>query len=229
MRKITNEQDINRRCLPPFVPPDDPNIPEVIKPSPGYGARPPSAYLHTDELIGHTFLMSCLDDGTRKQAEIVGYLDEFDRDLERQSDRIIIKVKVGYEKFDEIVSYNDICDFIEEQTELEDGTWRFRKIIAHRTTDSNGRKKHEVLIEWESEECTYEPISAIYKGDKYLLAEYARDHNLLDEWESPRLKQKHAASKSKKLVHMINQAKLHSFVPFRPRVHVRPRSSTQSC
>ena len=51
-----------------------------------------------------------------------------------------------------------MCDLIiEEQVQNEDGTCRFRKI----------------------------PISAIYKGDKYRLNEYAIDHDLLDEWESP--------------------------------------------
>ena len=39
--------------------------------------------------------------------------------------------------------------------------------------------------------------SAIYKGDKYRLAEYAIDHDLLDEWKSPRLKPKQAAMNSK--------------------------------
>ena len=146
VKKIETEQDLNRRCVPSSVPPDDPNIPEVIKSAPGYGTRPPSADLHPDELISCTFIMSCLKDSTQKQAEIAGYLDKFNGDLERQPERIKFKVKVGDEKFNEIVSYNDMCHFIEEQTELEDGTWRFRKIIAHRTTGSYGRKKHEVLI-----------------------------------------------------------------------------------
>ena len=55
----------------------------------------PTADLHPEELIGRTFLMSPHDDGTRKREVIVGYLDEFDGDLERQPDRIQFKVEVG--------------------------------------------------------------------------------------------------------------------------------------
>ena len=66
--------------------------------------------------------------------------------------------------------YDEMCDLIiEEQVQNEDGTCRFRKI----------------------------PTSAIYQGDKYRLAEYAIDHDLLDEWKSLRLKLKQAAMDSK--------------------------------
>ena len=46
----------------------------------------------------------------------------------------------------------------------------------------------ERLIEWESGERSWEPIKNIYTGDKYMLAEYARDHDLLDKWESSKMK-----------------------------------------
>ena len=98
-------------------------------------------------------------------------------------------MKVGGEKFEDLGVHDEMCGFIGEQAKNEDGTWRLRKITCH-CTSGNARKTHEVLTEWKSGECTDEPISAIYEGDKYLLAEYARDHDLLDEWESPRLKLK---------------------------------------
>ena len=45
---------------------------------------------------------------------------------------------------------------------------------------------------------------------KHLLAEYAKEHNLLDEWEIPRikLKIKKLAADSKKLLRLVNKAKL---------------------
>ena len=56
-------------------------------------------------------------------------------------------MKVGDEKFGDIVLYDDdeMCDFIEEQAQNEDGTLRIRKIIGHRTS-GNARKTHKVHI-----------------------------------------------------------------------------------
>ena len=70
-------------------------------------------------------------------------------------------------------------ELIEEQKELDDGTWRFRKILDHRAPRTK-KDKWNVLIEWESGERTWEPIKNIYTGDKYMLAEYDQDHGLLD-------------------------------------------------
>ena len=67
---------------------------------------------------------------------------------------------------------------IEEQKPNDDGTWRFRKILAHREP-KNKKDTWKVLIEWESGECSWEPIKNIFTGDKYILAEYARDHNTI--------------------------------------------------
>ena len=54
-------------------------------------------------------------------------------------------------------------------------------------------------------------IKNIYTGEKYMLAEYARDHGLTDEWEGPRMKIRAAAKNSKTLLKMVKQAKLKSF------------------
>jgi hypothetical protein len=119
-----------------------------------------------------------------------------------------------------------MCGFIGEQAKNEDGTWRLRKITCHRTPEDNARKTHEVLIEWA---CTNDPIS-IYEGDKYLHAEYTRDHDLLDEWESPRLKLKQAPMNSKKLLRMVNQDKpeSHRTAPVYMYDHEVPRNHEQA-
>eukprot|EP00984_Skeletonema_dohrnii_P037462 scaffold39546_cov344-Skeletonema_dohrnii-CCMP3373.AAC.1 len=94
----------------------------------------------------------------------------------------------------------------------EDQTWRFRKIVGHKR-DLKSREKPQVLIMWESGEITYEPIDEIYRADPYLLAEYAQDADLLDDWERrvPKLKLRKHAKNAKKMMRMINQAKLKSY------------------
>jgi len=58
---------------------------------------------------------------------------------------------------------------------------RFRKILNH-CAPRTKKEKWKVLT-----------VNSIYAGDKYMLAEYARDHGLLDKWESPRMKIRAAA------------------------------------
>ena len=88
----------------------------------------------------------------------------------------------------------------------------------------------ERLIEWESGERSWEPIKNIYTGDKYMLAEYTRDHGLTDKRESSRMKIRAAAKNSKRLLRMIKQAKLKSFrtAPVYKNGHKVPRNHQQA-
>ena len=80
------------------------------------------------------------EDGTRSRAKILDYeaigddMDKFNEELERQESRIKFRVEVGgIEGMEECVEWSDMCEFIEEQCQEEDGqTWRFRKIIGHK-------------------------------------------------------------------------------------------------
>jgi hypothetical protein len=149
-----------------------------------HGEKPFQKYIKEDHgEKQHQLYMSTLDMGYHPELEIVGCIEKFEGQLEHAAQRVKFRVKVGDGKFEDIAMYDEMCDLIiEEQVQNEDGACRFRKI----------------------------PISAIYKGDKYRLAVYAIDHDLLDEWESPRLKLKQAAMNNKTLLLMINQAKLQS-------------------
>ena len=139
-------------------------------------------------------------------------MNEFNRNLDRQGPRHKFKVKVGGTELEKFVEWNDMCDFIEDQIQHEDKTWNFRKIIGHKRDLTRGETP-QVLILWESGEITYEPITVIYDTNDFLVAEYARDNGLLDEWQKqcPRLKLKKLANNSKKLMRMMNAAKRQSF------------------
>ena len=225
LRKINKAVDIlNVPHYNPGTPaeqgdPDDEDIPEIIKirgSSEDNLRRTPS--FSPEELIGRTFLLPPEDDGQRFRAKIIDYeelskkMQEFESDLDREPTRVRFKIEVGDEKFEDYVEWDELCDFIEEQVANENGTWNFRKICGHKK-DLKARETPEVLIQWESGEITFEPINSIYDADPYLLAEYALDNDLLDEWQKrcPRLKLKSKARNVKKMMRMINQAKLRSY------------------
>ena len=94
------------------------------------------------------------------KGSIVDYVGNFEVRLEGDKQRIKFKVKVGKKVFDQLVDYQAICDFIEDETMNPDGSYNMDKIIGHCTT---GRKDQiiQVLVQWKSGECTYEPISRI--------------------------------------------------------------------
>ncbi|KAL7455007.1 hypothetical protein ACHAWC_006593 [Mediolabrus comicus] len=169
--------------------------------------RPPVTRPPESDLIGRTYLRPIEEDGTRQRAKILECIEEYNGQLEREPERVKFRVKVGDTTFEEMVEYNDLCDFIEEQAELDNGTWRFREIIGHRI---KGRQK-QVLIVWESGERSWTPASFVWQGDKYVLAKYCKENGLLDSWSTSKMNLKKTARREKNLLRMCRQAKLHSY------------------
>jgi len=174
------------------------------------------------ELVGRSFLMPHNPDGTRERATVIGYeqeespgidvMENFQKELDQQSARVKFKARVGAEGLERYVEWSDMCEFVEEQIQHEDQTWNFRKIIGHRR-DLGPRDKPQIQIEWESGEITFEPITEFYKDEPWLLAEYAQEKGLIDDWERrcPRLKLHRHAKNAQKMMRVINQAKRQSY------------------
>ena len=101
---------------------------------------------------------------------------------------IKFKVKINKDEADEIMSYNQLVDYIQKGTDAEedpDSLFTFRDIVAHQgqleSTDPNHKgSKYNVMVEWESGEVTYEPLTLISKDDPITCAVYAKKHDLLD-------------------------------------------------
>ena len=79
-------------------------------------------------------------------------------------------------------------EYLEDKTDngpLEDGLYRFKSIKDHKgpytASDSeyNG-SSYNLLIEWETGEHTWEPLSNIIASDPYTCAVYAKEHDLLN-------------------------------------------------
>ena len=56
------------------------------------------------------------------------------------------------------------------------------------------------------EERTWEPIKEIFRVHQYFLTNYAKEHNLLDEWNSAATPVKKLAKRNTLLTRMLNQA-----------------------
>ncbi len=174
--------------------------------------------LPPEEMIDRTFLMPPQEDGTRFRAKIIKRVQAHKKEMEKHPDLIKFKCLVNND-YEEVVAYNDVVDYI-EQDQTWDGIWKFRRIIQHKKV----HPKHpeymgsswNVQVEWETGEITWIPLwttdgRGVVTTDPVTVAIYAREHNMLEVpgWRFPILKK--LAKTQKRIIRAANQAKLHSF------------------
>ena len=82
-----------------------------------------------NDLVGRTFLMPEQEDGQRFRARIVRAIEDHERDLEKDPDRIQFLCSVNDDQFEVILSYNDLINCLDENG--ENIVWKFRRITAH--------------------------------------------------------------------------------------------------
>ena len=174
--------------------------------------------LPPDQLPGRTFLMPPEEDGSRYRAKIIAMIKDHKQDIVDHPELVKFRCLVN-NKYEEVVAYNQIVDFI-EQDDTWDGVWKFRRIIKHeRVWKGHPRymgSSWNLLLEWESGEISWQPLhrvdkNGIYDTDPVTVAIYAKENDLLDTpgWKLPGMKK--IAKTQKRLIRRANQAKLHSF------------------
>ena len=169
----------------------------------------PMANIDIPNLLGRSFLLPPEDNGERHMAKVID-IDDHGQTLED----IKFKLKINKDQAEEIMSYNQLMDYIQKGTDAEedpDSLFKFRDIVAHQgpleSTDPNHKgSKYNVMVEWESGEVTYEPLTLISKDDPITCAVYAKKHDLLDTTGWKHLKR--YAKTSKRLIRAVKQSRI---------------------
>ena len=97
-------------------------------------------------------------------------------------------------KAEEIIYFSHLVDHQEaaanEENEINDDLYKFRALNGHqgplKATDPNWKGcKYNVLVEWETGDTTYEPLSVLAADDPVTCASYAKGNGLshIDGWE----------------------------------------------
>ena len=185
--------------------------------------------------IGRSVLLPKEINGQRFRAKVLVRVDDFKKGLEKERyENAKYRVLVGHDggkQWEDLVCYNDMVNFINDD-DGNDGLWRFKEIQAHQGPLTSSDENYlgcrwNVLVAWETGEITWEPLKSV-EHDKVLCGLYARKNNLLDQpgWA----KFKRYAKREKKLLRMVNQAKLHSFrtAPVYMFGHLVPRNHDQA-
>lgn len=145
--------------------------------------------IDADDLIGRTYLGPVDDDGEHHRVTIIKKIENLDEQSKERSNNIKYLIKVDdQEEADKLISYNQILEYIcrdEEAQDAGDTLFRFRAITAHQGPLQNADphykgSKYNVLVEWETGESTYEPLSLIAQDDPVTCAVYAKKNKLLN-------------------------------------------------
>ena len=169
----------------------------------------PMANIDIPNLLGRSFLLPPEDNGERHVAKIID-IDDHGQPLED----IKFKLKINKDQAEEIMSYNQLMDYIQRGTEAEedpDSLFRIRDIVAHQgpleSTDPDHKgSKYNVMVEWESGEVTYEPLTIISKDDPITCPVYAKKQHKLDTTGWKHLKR--YAKTSKRLIRAVKQSRI---------------------
>ncbi|CAJ1938442.1 unnamed protein product [Cylindrotheca closterium] len=165
------------------------------------------------DLIGRTFLMQPNEEGHVHRAKIVELIDKHNDKTTNNPAHLKFRVSINNDQYEDVMAYNEILERLEADEE-NPIVWKFKRIVSHQGPlqpdhPSYMGSTYNVAMEWENGEITPEPLSIIGADDPVACAIYARDNNLL---ETPGWKRfKSIAKREKKLLRMINQAKLRSF------------------
>jgi len=131
-----------------------------------------------DELIGREFIRNH-DDGKGYRAKVIRKI--LDNDAENHKN-IKFLVELGEGEFDEIIQYNTLCDMIEQIDDHEEDPLQdkfiFKSIEGHQGPikpnhpDYKG-SSYNLLVRWNDDSQTYEPLDMFIKDDPITVAVYA--------------------------------------------------------
>mgnify|MGYP006357956311 FL=1 len=202
-----NESDFNKRIetLSASDLPKNPVLKSKVDITSGEESTKPAIF-NPQELVGRSFLMDVQDNGERHRATIVEVLEDHETNVKLNPTRLKFRVSVNNEQYEDMLTYAKVVDYINNDDEC-DVIWKFKRIISHHIP--KGENQYYVKIEWETGEVTDEPLSQIARDSPAECALYAQENNLLDTPGWKRFKR--MATRHKKLLRMVNQAKLSSF------------------
>jgi hypothetical protein len=146
---------------------------------------------------------------------MVRCISDHEFNVRHSDDHVKFRISVNEDEYEEIITYNELMDFIKKNQDNDAIVWRFQCIVGHQgpllwhDKDYNG-SRFNVLVEWDNGEITTEPLLVIAANDPVACAVYAREHDLLDVegWKHFQ----NLAKREKHFLHLVKQAKVKSYL-----------------
>jgi hypothetical protein len=164
--------------------------------------------------IGRVFPTKPDQRGEVNRARVVELIKDFEGEVAKNKDLIKFKLKYDHNDLKDVMSYNEILDFVEREHNNEDGHhWKFRTILGHIHTPVGHKERmgsdYNIKTGWETGAVSVEPLDFLAKDIPVDLDMYAKKHDLLEKegWKRSR----RIANRDQHLQRLVKQAKLRSF------------------
>ena len=144
------------------------------RPNPdGSDTTPPMSIINFYGLLGRTFLLPMDENGERKRATISEHVNDLCQEQVSREDQLRFKLKIDGGQLDNLILHKQPMEYLEDKTDtgpLEDGFFRFICIKDQKGPYTSSDPEYNgscynLLIEWETGEHTWEPLSNIIASD----------------------------------------------------------------
>ena len=186
------------------------------------GQEPPE--IDVQSLRGRTFITRPDPNGEQERATIEDVKPTRFRTPDGTMTVYQFRCRVGEKRFNQLVTYNRMLEWCEEDACTDEVTHKFRAIHDHKKI----KGEWYCYLEWEDDAFSWNSLTATFNGDPTSTSLYAKKNNLLytDGWKRCRSYVKDG----KKAARMANQAKLKAFrtAPRYKFGYQRPYSHTEA-
>ena len=91
-------------------------------------------------------------------------IEDHDADLHENPTRIKYLITLGNDKGEDIITYNQMLEYITQEEADRTKVWNFKRIKSHQGPLNSSHKDYKgstynVLLEWENGEITPEPLA----------------------------------------------------------------------
>ena len=141
--------------------------------------------IDVEDLVGCTFTLPKKKQGTATIVEAISKHEEDVNNPSKNSAHTKFKIQHNKDKFEEILSYNEIIDH-NECSEDAPVMWELDEIIGHQGPLLHNHPNYDsspynVLLRWANGETTDEPLSIIATDSPVACAIYAKKKKLLSQ------------------------------------------------